>query len=259
MKTKGFFNVLLLILNFSIVGLLFYYVLLLIFEESFWEDLKDWPQWIIVDYVWCLAIATVMVHYFLWKRRDEILKIEKTKMQTLKDQLSPHFVFNNFSILADLIEVDPEKASSFLMNLSKVYQYMLSHIEHNTVTLQEEIEYIQYYLTNLKTRFNDNIQVIIAPDIVEQKGKVPPAVLQLLIENAIKHNEHTTSNPLIIEVTTDGLSVTVRNKKHPIITSDSTNIGHRNIVKRYKLLTSKKVRISNSTDEYSITIPLITK
>ena len=145
------------------------------------------------------------------------------------------------------------------MNLSKVYQYMLSHIEHNTVTLQEEIEYIQCYLTNLKTRFNDNIQVIIAPDIVEQKGKVPPAVLQLLIENAIKHNEHTTSNPLIIEVTTDGRSVTVRNKKHPIITSDSTNIGHRNIVKRYKLLTSKKVRISNSTDEYSITIPLITK
>ena len=86
---------------------------------------------------------------------------------------------------------------------------------------------------------------------------MPPAVLQMLIENAIKHNEHTTARPLIIDVTSEGQHISVSNKKQPITTAESTNVGQHNIAERYRLLTRKKVVIHDTQDEYCVTIPLI--
>ena len=171
--------------------------------------------------------------------------------------MSPHFVFNNFSILADLIEVDPKRASSYLMNLSKVYRYTLSHLDHSTVSLKEELEFLQRYLALLQQRFGEGIQVRIANEVIHCEGKLPPAALQMLIENAIKHNEHTTARPLIIDVTTDGQRISVSNRKQPITTGESTHVGQHNIAERYRLLTDQKVIISNTVDKYCVTIPLI--
>ena len=257
MKKKRIINDILLVLKLSLAAMVFYYILLMLTEDYFWEDLIDWPQWLFVDFIWCLLCATMISMYYFHRRRRMERERDKFRLQALENQLSPHFVFNNFSILADLIEVDPEKASSYLMNLSKVYQYTLSHLDHNTVTLQEELEFLNRYISLLQQRLGDCIQVRIAPDVTEQKGVLPPATLQILIENAIKHNEHTTEHPLVINVTSDGQYVNVCNVKCPISTADSTSIGQNNIIERYRLLTDQKIKINDKQDEYCVTIPLI--
>ena len=258
MEKKRIIKDILLVLKLSLAAMVFYYILLMLTEDYFWEDLKDWPQWLLVDFLWCFLCVLMISFYYFYRRMRMERERDKFRMQALENQLSPHFVFNNFSILADLIEVDQKKASAYLMDLSKVYHYTLSHLDHNTVTLQEELEFLHRYLSLLKQRFYDCIQVIIAPNVAEQKGVLPPATLQLIIENAIKHNEHTAEHPLIINVTSDGKYIYVSNHKRPITTADSTNIGHHNIAERYRLLTNQEIKISDKQDEYCITVPLIT-
>lgn len=261
MKIRRIIHGVLLVLGLSVIGLLFYYAMWLITDEDFRQMLKygwPWNSWmVLVDYAACCLLTTVVTLYY-WRSRERTEKErDKFRLQALENQLSPHFVFNNFSILADLIEVDPKKASGYLMNLSKVYRYTLSHLDHDTVTLQEELEFLHRYLALLEQRFGEGIQVRIATDVAGLSGKLPPAALQMLIENAIKHNEHTTARPLLIDVTADGQHIIVSNHKQPITTTDSTSVGQHNIAERYRLLTHKKVVINDTQDEYSVTIPLI--
>jgi len=261
MKLKRIIHGVLLVLGLSVLGLLFYYAMWLITDEDFREMLKygwPWNSWmVLVDYAACCLFTTVVTLYY-WRSREKAERErDKFRLQALENQLSPHFVFNNFSILADLIEVDPNRASTYLMNLSKVYRYTLSHLDHETVTLQEELAFLDRYLALLQQRFGEGIQVRIADEVAKTQGKLPPAALQMLIENAIKHNEHTKERPLAIDVTADGQRISVSNKKQLITTAESTNVGQHNIVERYRLLTSQKVTICNTQDEYRVTIPLI--
>ncbi len=252
MKIKRIIHGVLLVLGLSVVGLLFYYAMWLLTDEGFREMWQyGWP-WnsgmVLVDYAATCLITTIVTLYY-WRSREKAERErDKFRLQALENQLSPHFVFNNFSILADLIEVDPKQASDYLMNLSKVYRYTLSHLDHDKVTLQEELAFLDRYLALLQQRFGEGIQVRIAPEVSAKQGKLPPAVLQMLVENAIKHNEHTQAHPLIINVTTEGQRVSVSNRKQPITTAESTNVGQHNIAERYRLLTSQKVVINNSPD-----------
>ena len=261
MKLKRIIHGVLLVLGLSVVGLLFYYAMWLLTDEGFREMWQyGWP-WnsgmVLVDYAATCLITTIVTLYY-WRSREKAERErDKFRLQALENQLSPHFVFNNFSILADLIEVDPKRASAYLMNLSKVYRYTLSHLDHETVTLQEELAFLDRYMVLLQQRFGEGIQVRIADEVTQLQGKLPPAALQMLIENAIKHNEHTKERPLIIDVTAGGQRISVSNKKQPITNAESTSVGQHNIVERYRLLTSQKVVISSTQNEYCVTIPLI--
>ena len=261
MKAKRILHGVLMVLGLSVIGLLFYYLMWLITDEEFRVMLKQgWPftsGMVLVDYAACCLLTTLITLYY-WRSREKAERErDKFRLQALENQLSPHFVFNNFSILADLIEVDPKRASAYLMNLSKVYRYTLQHLDHSTVSLQEELDFLQRYLALLQQRFGDGIVVEIRPDVARRQGALPPAALQMLIENAIKHNEHTTARPLHIFVTSDEAHISVSNRKQPITTAESTHVGQHNIAERYRLLTDRKVVISDSQDEYCVTIPLI--
>ena len=261
MKTRRIIHGVLLVLGLSLIGLLFYYALWLLTDAEIRQELKNgwpWESWgMLVDYAACCLFTTVVTLYY-WRSREKAERErDKFRLQALENQLSPHFVFNNFSILADLIEVDPKRASNYLMDLSKVYRYTLSHLDHSMVTLQEELKFLDRYLALLQQRFGTGIQVRIADEVKHCEGQLPPAALQMLIENAIKHNEHTTARPLIIDVKADGQRISVSNKKQPITTGESTNVGQHNIAERYRLLTDKKVEISNTSGDYTVTIPLI--
>ena len=263
MKLKRIVHGILLVLGLSVLGLMFYYAMWLITDEDFREMMKyGWP-WtsgmVLVDYAACCLFTTVVTLYY-WRSREKAERErDKFRLQALENQLSPHFVFNNFSILADLIEVDPKRASNYLMNLSRVYRYTLSHLDHETVSLQEELEFLMRYLALLQQRFGEGIQVRIANEVIHCEGSVPPAALQMLIENAIKHNEHTLAHPLIIDVTTDGQRISVNNKKQPISTGESTHVGQHNIAERYRLLTNKKVEIRETANSYCVTIPVLSE
>lgn len=261
MKVKRILHGVLLVLGLSVIGLLFSYLMWLITDEEFRDMLKQgWPftsGMILLDYAAYCLLSTLITLYY-WRSREKAERErDKFRLQALENQLSPHFVFNNFSILADLIEVDPKRASAYLMNLSKVYRYTLQHLDHSTVSLQEELEFLQRYLALLQQRFDDGIVVEIRPDVTQRQGALPPAALQMLIENSIKHNEHTTARPLHIFVTSDEGHISVSNRKQPITTAESTLVGQHNIAERYRLLTDQKVIISDTTDEYCVTIPLI--
>ena len=261
MKMKKIIHGVLLVLGLSVIGLLFYYAVWLILDEDFremWQYGWPWTSWMVLMDFTATCLVTTLVTLYYWRSREKAERErDKFRLQALENQLSPHFVFNNFSILADLIEVDPKQASDYLMNLSKVYRYTLTHLDHDKVTIQKELAFLDRYLALLKQRFGEGIQVRIAPEVEKCSGKCPPAVLQMLIENAIKHNEHTQARPLIINVATEGQHISVSNRKQPITTADSTSVGQHNIVERYRLLTSQKVVIRNTDDEYCVTIPLI--
>ncbi len=261
MKPRRLIHGILLVLGLSAIGLLFYYIMWLITDGQFRQEVKNgWPlrSWeMLADYFACCIFTTVVTLYY-WRSREKAERErDRFRLQALENQLSPHFVFNNFSILADLIEVNPEKASAYLMDLSKVYRYTLTHLEHRTVSLQEELDFLDRYLALLKERFGDGIQVNIAPEVHALQGCLPPAALQMLIENAIKHNEHTQAHPLVVDVTADHGKLCVSNPKRLIQGAVSTTVGQHNIVERYRLLTRKKVRIEDAPEYYRVTLPLL--
>ena len=178
MKAKSIIHGILLILSLSLVGLLFYYSLWLITDVEFRQEfLKEWPweSWqTLVDYVACCLFNTV-INLFYWCSRERMEKErDKFRLQALENQLSSYFVFINFSILADLIEVNPEKASAHLMDLYKVYRNTLSHLDHGAVSLQEELEFLDRYLALLQERFGEGIQVRIAPNVTDCKALLLP-------------------------------------------------------------------------------------
>lgn len=261
MKMKKWIQSVPLVLGLSLVGMVLYYVVWFLLDENAVEYMQNsgsitvWA--LLIDYLAFCTLTTVVSLYY-WRRREKTERErDKFRLQALENQLSPHFVFNNFSILADLIEVDPKRASEYLMNMSKVYRYTLSHLDHDMVSLQEELDFLQRYLALLKQRFGEGIQVDIRTDVTLRQGQLPPAALQVLIENAIKHNEHTVTRPLHIYVTSDETSVSVTNNKQPIATAESTKVGLHNIIERNRLLTNQQVTISDTADDYCVTIPLI--
>lgn len=261
MKARRLIHGILLVLGISLLGLVFYYALWLLTDVEIRQQLKSgwpWESWeMLIDYSATCLITTVVTLYY-WRSREKAERErDRFRLQALENQLSPHFVFNNFSILADLIEVNPQKASAYLMDLSKVYRYTLTHLEHRTVSLQEELDFLDRYLALLKERFGDGIQVYIAPEVHSLQGCLPPAALQMLIENAIKHNEHTQAHPLVVDVTADHGKLCVSNPKRLIQGAVSATVGQHNIVERYRLLTRKKVCIEDAPDHYRVTLPLL--
>lgn len=182
----------------------------------------------------------------------------QSQLNSLKLQINPHFLFNNFSTLSDLIETDRAAAAMFLKNLSKVYRYILQNLSRNLIRVAEETEFLEHYASLMKIRHGDGIIIEIDKRLKACDGKIPPASMQLLVENAIKHNGYTKDCPLFIEVGLTDRHVFVRNIKTPLIsTIKSTGIGQQNITDRYSLLSSEKVEIENSEHYYSVKLPLI--
>lgn len=262
MKQKKLFNEILLILGLSFVGLLFYYVISLLTDEDFLQEIhnaKSFTVWVMMDYIFC-CLLTAAITFYYWKSRQRTeQERDRYKLMVLDNQLSPHFVLNNLSILASFIEEDQKKAMDFLMTLARLYRHTLVHIDHVTVPVREEMDFLKSYMALLEKRFEDCIRITIDPGLEHLNGEIPPATLQLLIENAIKHNEHTQAHPLTISIAADGDNITVSNTKRLITTAKKGNVGQKNIIERYRLLTSKPVRFNDSDDEYCVSIPIISE
>ncbi len=185
----------------------------------------------------------------------------QTSLMALKTQVDPHFLFNNFSILADLIDEIREEAREFLDNLSRVYRYKLVNMNAHLVTIESELGMLRSYVHLVKTRFGTAINVAfpsqreIAP--VQMLG-VPPLVVQLLVENAIKHNAHSTAHPLIVNIRIDGQQMVVSNPIQPLSSSvESMGIGLSNLRERYRLLSDAQPSICDDGHYFTVTLPLI--
>ena len=185
--------------------------------------------------------------------------VTRSELESLKLQLDPHFIFNNFSTLTELIYEDPQQAASFLENITRVYRYMISNTNKDTITVKEEIEFLNAYFYLLKKRLGEKVDLIIKIDNSCLQLHLPPLTLQLLVENAIKHNMATLSNPLTISVYCDLGDIIVRNNLQPTAGKSlvSTGIGNKNIEFRYKILCDRMPVFCESHGYYYARLPLI--
>lgn len=185
--------------------------------------------------------------------------VTRSQLESLKLQLDPHFVFNNFSTLTELIYEDQKQAASFLDNITRVYRYMISNLNKDTITVKEEIEFLNAYFYLLKKRLGDKIDLKIFVDDAALSLHLPPLTLQLLVENAVKHNRATLSNPLTIAIYSDLGDVIVRNNLQPTAGKSlaSTGIGNKNIEFRYKILCDRMPVFCESNDYFYARLPLI--
>lgn len=195
---------------------------------------------------------------------NQQLKTENLKNQyeTLKNQLNPHMLFNSLNTLYALVRENPDKAQDYISQLSKVMRYTLkqdSDIERSTISLQEELNFINSYIYLLKMRFEDNISFVFDIDNSLLMKEIPRMAIQLLVENAVKHNEISNRNPLHITIRTiDDETLEVANNLQPRRgATTSTGIGLNNLRKRYQLLFNKDIEIQEKENNiFSVKIPL---
>ncbi|TVZ59188.1 LytS/YehU family sensor histidine kinase [Flavobacteriaceae bacterium MAR_2010_105] len=213
-------------------------------------------------------VITFHIIYFYNKYQKNKIKEQKViagtasaKFDALKNQLDPHFLFNSLNVLTSLIEENPESAQKFTTSLSKVYRYVLEQKNKDLVTVDEELDFARTYMSLLKMRFEDSIIFEIPDKATNPESKVVPLSLQLLLENAVKHNMVTTSKPLHIKIYEDnrGNLVIENNLQPKQIVKKSSGVGLENIKQRYQLLTNKKVYINEEAGQFSVAVPMLTK
>ncbi len=190
------------------------------------------------------------------KMKNEVLS---ARYETLKNQVNPHFLFNSLNSLSSLINEDTEMADRFVKQLSIVFRYVLETRTKEAVTVEEELEMLDSFIFLEQIRFGDNLRIEV--DIKEEtKSKmVLPLVLQMLMENAIKHNAISKDDPLSIRLYDAGNFMVVENKLQPktILRNDSIKVGLENIKSRYSLLSEKEVVVEKSESSFIVKIPLL--
>ena len=193
----------------------------------------------------------------LKKEQLERARVE-AELEALKNQIDPHFIFNSLNTLSHLIEDKPEKAILFNDNLAEVYRYILQNKSRDLILLREEMDFLQHYFSLLKIRFEGAVQLHIN-DGGRQLDEflIPPISLQILMENAIKHNEFSDDSPLVISVVINDDELIMRNDVHlKSLRKPSSKIGLQNLDERYKLIVKKPILINRTAQEFVVHLPL---
>lgn len=181
----------------------------------------------------------------------------KSKIQQLKAQLNPHFLFNNLNILDQLIEEDQDKASDFLGRFSELYRYALRSSTKELISIQEELTFTQNYFELMEKKYQGYYQLEITDIIRNSNAIVPPFCLQVLVENAIVHNLGTTQNPVFINITIENEIKVVNNKVEQSRKKKSNGIALKNLSEQFQLLTNTPVAIQDTESSFAVTLPLI--
>ena len=183
----------------------------------------------------------------------------KAELTTLKNHLDPHFLFNNLNILSSLITLNPDLSQTYLEKFAEVYRNILQSSKQELITLNDELKFIASYLYLLDIRFEDTIQSFINIESGDHTKYLPPLALQMLIENAIKHNVITEVKPLKIHISSQNGFVTVKNnlQEKKIESRNSSKSGINNIKKRYAYFTNKEVQVFKNLDSFIVKIPLV--
>ena len=210
-----------------------------------------------------IALIFSAIGFFkAWK--NEVVEKEKMKnemlsykYESLRNQINPHFMFNSLNVLADLVYEDQKTAVKFIHQFSDIYRYVLDSREKELVPLSEELEFVNKYIYLLKIRFENKLMINIENNS-NNNPLIVPLALQLLIENAIKHNEVSTKNNLIIKVNIENDYLNVSNKiLKKNIGETSKQIGLKNLTQQFSYFTDKEVTIVEVNNEFIVKIPLI--
>lgn len=215
-------------------------------------------------------VITIIISLFLhsreflknWKKLElDAVKLRNenltSKYESLKSQLDPHFLFNSLNVLTNLVYHDADKSARFIKQLSEVYRYVLEVRNKELVPLEEELKFVESYLFLQQIRFGDKLKVNNKLEGVE--GSIPPLALQILVENAIKHNVISEDDPLTISMFIQDNHVVVENnlQKKIRLIEGSTGIGLDNITKRYEFLSNRKIVVEETPVNFIVKLPLL--
>jgi two-component system, LytTR family, sensor kinase len=224
----------------------------------------------LIPLVICLAIYECI--FYFQQLRAALHEAEHLKqanlqsqLETLKNQVNPHFLFNSLNTLTALIPEDPDLAVRFVQKLAKVYRYILEIRELQTVSLADELSALRAYNFLLQIRFGDNLQIELHLPDNRLTDRVVPLSLQMLVENAVKHNVISTHKPLRIRVFVEHDRIIVQNNLqrkgqfNTDETDDSTGVGLQNIRNRYQLLAGQRVDVIVTTQQFAVSLPLLSE
>ncbi|MFN8335783.1 MAG: histidine kinase [Cyclobacteriaceae bacterium] len=237
----------------------------------FWRGLSITDE----DLAWKFFILIVVV-VFIYKviytilysyRQYAVTQIEtvqnerkqlELQFEALKSQLSPHYLFNSLNTISSLIYNDPQTAEQFIRRLALTYQYILSTQQKKYVTLSEELDFVQSYYYLLRIRFQQSLTLEVNLPKSILTSPIPPLTLQLLVENAVKHNTITPEKPLLIYISAvDNTQLRVTNTKNESVQSSASfRIGIENIRKRYEFFTAKKVEVKDD-EKFIVSLPVL--
>jgi len=217
----------------------------------------------------CVVFITHVYETVFLVREAESEKVKKeqlerarveAELEALKSQIDPHFIFNSLNTLSHLIEETPAKAKLFNDSLAHVYRYILQNKGRELVLLREEMAFLQDYFSLLRIRFGPAIQL----DMEVEKSLfdhylIPPISLQILVENAIKHNEFSDMEPLLITISMNELNELIIHNmvRKKLLRKGSSRIGLNNLSERYKLTTNKEITVRQEADEFAVSLPVL--
>ena len=213
-----------------------------------------------------ITIIITLIHYLAnffteWKKlliQEEQFKRQALSLQfdALKNQVNPHFLFNSLNVLTSLVETDPPLAVRFIKQLSDVYRYVLEHKDKELIELETELQFVNAFVYLQKIRFDSNLVVDIS--LNGTKGRIIPLSLQMLVENAIKHNVISTEKPLNIAISSEnGYLVVTNNLQKKKVIQDTGSIGLNNIRERYAFFSKLAVVVEETDEMFKVKLPLI--
>ncbi len=241
--------------------IMFWLVLGRLPENPFYWALRTSYIAILISFV--VSLIFVAIGFFRnWK--ESLLEAERFKAEmlmykyeSLQNQINPHFLFNSFNVLSDLIYADQKKAVDFIRQLSQLFRYVLDSRDRELVTIQEELEFLKAYSYLLQTRFEEKLTIRQEFEAKEHE-MIVPMTLQLLIENCVKHNEISELQPLTVQIARNGEYLKVENNLQlKSAGPDSRKTGLSNIRQQFRYFTNKEIVITESDRSFSVEVPVI--
>ena len=256
-----------------------FWALLVLILAGFWEDIvgyysggNDWSKFRygfqrVIDYISNTAQSVGLPFGLLLAKKyyeEQVLissikeKQKENELKLLRSQISPHFLFNNLNTLDALIDSDTEKAKKYINRLSLIYRYLIQTKDAEVMELTEEMNFAENYMFLIKTRFGDDYEFTITKNVSLENKFVPTGAIQTLLENIAKHNRAQHGKTIKAELTIDEDWLTLSNTKSVIKnTYESFGTGLQNLANRYTLLSDKKPIVEDSSEKFTIKIPVI--
>lgn len=213
----------------------------------------------------CIVVGSCYLMHL--SKKSQLVLLDNQQLRTenlinqyeaLKSQLNPHMLFNSLNTLYSLIRENSDKAQHYVQELSKVLRYTLQDNESHSVSLEEEMKFVYSYIYLLKMRYEDNLNFELSLAQEALSRRLPPMAIQMLIENAVKHNEISNRRPLLVRIHAVDDWVEVCNYVQPKLTNDTTTqVGLDNLSKRYRLLFKKDIEVRTENECFRVILPLI--
>ncbi len=253
---------------------LVYYLGLFVFRES-WGIICDDPPLIefTIDFFRAILLGLTVIFFnmfhFSMNQRDELTKqmedlkreMLASKYASLKNQISPHFLFNSLNTLTSLMYEDRDLASDFVTRLASSYRYILDHREQDLVTLKKELGFLDSFVFMMNVRHKDAVVIKSDIQVSTEYFLIPTLSVQMLVENALKHNYYSKEKPLEVQISTigDEALVVKNNLRKRQLNEETTRLGLKNIKKRYSYYTNKQVLVREEDNFFEVIIPLLDK